>query len=304
MGNADINLTPTATLVDIGTIPGRSWGSVAESHAAVLMIHGLGGHSGWFEPLARRLKVRQIFALSYDQLGFGKRKEQVFSSSHEWLKDVKKVTAFLQDLVGDKPIFLIGNSMGGLIALKAVSELQSANIAGLTLLSPAFEGHPKTFPLSYKLDMLLKALFNPEGEFTLPYGVDVVAGQGAVKDWLENDPERRFQLTGRMILSLLALTQGLRFTQPNANCPVLMLSAGQDRLVDNRSNKSIFKKLISPSKKELIFSNAMHDLTLDPAVDDVANEIVNWIHQVNERRTKRAESKAADAKIISGSLHS
>jgi heterodisulfide reductase subunit A-like polyferredoxin len=83
-----------------------------------------------------------------------------------------------------------------------------------------------------------------------------------------------------------------------------MLSAGQDRLVDNRSNKSIFKKLISPSKKELIFSNAMHDLTLDPAVDDVANEIVNWIHQVNERRTKRAESKAADAKIISGSLHS
>jgi acylglycerol lipase len=287
MGNADINLTPTATLVDIGAITGRSWGLVSESYAGVLLVHGLGGHSGWFEPLARRLKVRQIFALAYDQVGFGRRKTEVFSSADQWLNDLAKVVAHLKGLLGDKPIFLVGNSMGGLIALKVMPLLSPTDIAGITLLSPAFEGHPKTFAWSYKLDMLFKSLFNPEKEYGLPYHIDSVTDQETVKVWLENDPDRRFLIPGRMILSLLGLTQGLRFSNLSTSCPVLMLTAGRDKLVDNKINQKVFARLISPEKKQRMFSSALHDLTLDPVIDEVADEIVSWIHQVNEKNEKK-----------------
>lgn len=287
MVNADINLTPTATLVDIGTITGRSWGLVSESYAGVLLVHGLGGHSGWFEPLARRLKVRQIFALAYDQVGFGKRKTEVFSSSEQWLSDLIKVVRHLKALLGDKPIFLVGNSMGGLIALKALPSLSPADIAGLTLLAPAFEGHPKTFPWHYKLNMLFKALLNPEQEYPLPYQIDAVTDQEAVKVWLKNEIDGDFHISGRMILSLLGLTQGLRFSNLNAGCPILMLTAGRDSLVDNRTNKYIYDRLLCPQKQQRLFGSAMHDLTLDPVIDQVADEIVSWIHQVNQKNEKK-----------------
>ena len=83
MSNTEINLTPTATLIDIDSsfmantpkppedkskdieepskIPCRTWGIASESDAGIVLVHGLGAHAGWFEALARRLKVRQIF---------------------------------------------------------------------------------------------------------------------------------------------------------------------------------------------------------------------------------------------------
>jgi alpha-beta hydrolase superfamily lysophospholipase len=181
MVNADINLTPTATLFEVdsgsvasrngaggsfGKITGRTWGSPSECQAAILLIHGLGAHSGWFEPLARRLKVRNLFVLAYDLVGFGKRIKQHYRSPEQWLTDLTAVYGYLKKLTGDKPIYLIGNSMGSIVALQACPLLKPS---GLALLSPGFEGHAQTFPLSFRLKTIVQALLNPDKEMQLPY---------------------------------------------------------------------------------------------------------------------------------------
>src|SRR3990167_7701064 len=82
--SSEINLTPTGTLFEIGPanepITGRTWGTCSECRALGLLVHGLGAHSGWFEAMGRRLKVRRIYAMAYDQIGFGKRQDQPFFS--------------------------------------------------------------------------------------------------------------------------------------------------------------------------------------------------------------------------------
>jgi len=65
-----------------------------ECVAGAILVHGLGAHSGWFEALGRRLRIRRIYSIAYDQVGFGKRKDEDFISYNQWLEDLE--TAFGQ----------------------------------------------------------------------------------------------------------------------------------------------------------------------------------------------------------------
>ena len=84
------------------------------------MIHGLGAHSGWFEALASRLTSKDIFVLSFDLTGFGKQKDTPFHSYKQWLVNTQTAFIYIQSIMADKPVFLLGNSMGALVALQAV----------------------------------------------------------------------------------------------------------------------------------------------------------------------------------------
>jgi alpha-beta hydrolase superfamily lysophospholipase len=238
------------------------------------LIHGLGAHSGWFEALARRLKVRHLFVLSYDQVGFGKRRAEKFSSGKQWLDDLNIAFKYLQREVGDRPIFLVGNSMGALVALSAAAQVTPA---GLIMMSPGFEGYPGTFTFKYRLKTLVSALLHPDKECDVAYGLDLVSEVESVRTWAENDPDRRFAVPGRMFLQLLSLTQSLRFKKVAVNCPVLMILAGRDRIVDNKVNNQVFKRLVCPAKQLKTFPESIHDLPMNPAVDEVAEEIGSWI---------------------------
>jgi acylglycerol lipase len=295
MTKADINLTPTAACFDIEPsesdlrtssgdpykLPARSWGNTIDCQAGILLVHGLGASSAWFEPLARRLKVRQMYVLSYDQVGFGKRREEKFSSSKEWFQDLQIAFEFLTKQLSDKPVFIVGNSMGGLIALASADRVKPT---GLAMLSPGFEGHPDTFTFGYRISTLVKALLNPEKDFDLPYGLESVTEVESVRNWLENDPEKRFSVPGKMLLELLFLTQGLHFKKLETHCPVLMMLAGRDRIVDNRVNKQFYKHIESPEKSEVCFENSIHDLTLNPIVDEVSERLYTWMQAQLPRR--------------------
>jgi alpha-beta hydrolase superfamily lysophospholipase len=276
MTNIEINLTPTATLLEIealNKIPCRSWGIASESNAAFLLIHGLGGHSGWFEALGRRLKVKHIFGLALDLNGFGKRKSNNGLKSEIWLKDIEIAFKYLSSVMGNKPIFLLGNSMGGLLALKACQRVKPS---GLVLLSPAFGGHPKIFPFSYQFRQLFKTMADPNRQVELPYCTDLITRQEQLINWLDNDDDRRRTVPGKVLIDLLFLTQSLRMQNVKLDCPLLLVTAGKDGIVDNKATDFIYKQIKSTNKKKIVMPNSSHDLTMDSAIDQVTNLLAEW----------------------------
>lgn len=279
----DINLTPTGSLIEIaGTsqaIPGRTWGTATECRAACLLVHGLGAHSGWYEALGRRLKVKRFFALSYDQVGFGRRRGEVLMLKQQWMDDIVSAYQYLRNVVGDKPIFIMGNSMGALLALRVVKELDPQ---GLVLFSPGFDGHPDTFRFSYRAKAIYKALFDPDSELSLPYTSQEITREQGVRNWIDNDPEGRFQLPARMLLELLKLTQEVKSGVKKVNCPVMMFTSGQEKIVNNTVNEAIFDKLQAPKKTKHCFNEAWHDLMFDPVLDELVDMLSNWMVEVNK----------------------
>jgi alpha-beta hydrolase superfamily lysophospholipase len=290
MATADINLTPTAACFEIEAtkadlnrahasykLQARSWGSPTDCQSAILLVHGLGAHSGWFEALARRLRVRKSFVLAYDQVGFGKRRQEHFYSSKQWLDDLTIAFKYLQGLAADKPVFIAGDSMGALLSLEGIDSLDPD---GLMLLSPGFDGHPLTFSWKYRIQTIVQAWLNKEREFELPYGLELISELDSVRAWLENDPERRFFVPGRMLMELLSITNGLKGKRIFIKCPTIMFLAGRDLIVDNKVNQQIYKRLVAPAKATKVFPEAIHDLTLNQVVEELADEMTNWMQTV------------------------
>src|SRR6185437_4970546 len=227
----EISLTPTSSQFEIplttgGAIPARSWGSPQDCKAVALLIHGLGAHSGWFEAFARQLKVRGIYAVSYDHSGFGKRHGHAFGGYTQWLDDLVRVFDYLKQQFPKKPIYVIGNSMGSLLALVAAQYMQPQ---GLVLLSPGFDGCPQTFTLGYRAITIVKAFLRPEMEVALPYDEALVTRDESARQFIRNDPEGHFRLPGKYLLELLKLSNAVKDTAQSLSMPVFMLTAGKDR---------------------------------------------------------------------------
>ncbi len=275
---AEINLTPTCSFFELekpnGPITGRTWGTPSESQAIVLLVHGLGAHSGWFEAIARRLKVRGFFAISYDQVGFGKRANQTFHGYEQWLDDLTSVYNHLKSQYKDKPIFIMGNSMGGVVAMAGGPKLHPQ---GLVLFSPGFDGFPETFKLGFRLKATATALLSPNSLVDLPYGSDLVARDESARAFMDADPDGRFKLPAKMLLELLKLTICTNKNAKSSPCPLLMLTSGHDRIVNNEASSKIFEQLEAPNKKRRHFKDAWHDLLFDPVIDEVADEVTNFV---------------------------
>jgi alpha-beta hydrolase superfamily lysophospholipase len=276
----EINLTPTASLFEIEKsgqkISARSWGTAADCTAVALLVHGLGAHAGWFEAFARQLKIRRLCAIAYDQLGFGARRQQRFTSFNQWIDDLIAVFDYLKANVPDRPIYIMGNSMGGLVAVAAAEHI---NPDGLVLFSPGFDGHKETFSTMYRLKSIMTALATPEKEIALPYDVELFARDRAVQEWVKADPERRFNVKGKMMLELLKLSMLVRRKRKQVSAPVLMIGAGYDKIVDSDAYNLYFNQLSAPDKKLRQFPDAWHDLMFDPQVDEVADEVVHWMSE-------------------------
>lgn len=280
--SAPLVLVPTAVPFELNrngvTITGRSWGTIAESNCAIVLIHGLGAHSGWFEAIARRLKVRGVYTVAYDQLGFGKRSNQKFCGIQQWLEDVHTVYNYVKEQMGNKPVFLAGNSMGAVIALAGVPGIKPA---GLVLFSPGFEGHKQAFTMAFRVKAIVQALLRPDTEIQVPYSIETVSRDQQVRDWINVDGEKRFNVPGRMLLELLKLTRRLPKGYKQIHVPLLMMTSGQDKVVDTNIAQLAFEAFGPSRKTYRHYDEAWHDLMFDPLLDRVVDDLVRWMTEIS-----------------------
>lgn len=277
---ADINLTPTCSYFQIGSgqmaLPARSWGNPAECKCAALLVHGLGAHSGWFEAFGRQLKVRRVYAVAFDLAGFGKRRDEKVDDASIWVDEIIFAYDYLRRQMRDKPLYVIGNSVGALLAIAACEFIKPD---GLILLSPGFQGFPQTFTRAYQLTAIIKAYLAPDMEVALPYTPDMVSRDPSSVRFMSEDVMRRFNVPGKMLLELLHLSQRTMKWLKRLEyfpAPVLMLTAGQEQIVDNSASDKIFRRINASYKQAHRFEYAWHDLMFDPVVDEVADWIIRW----------------------------
>jgi alpha-beta hydrolase superfamily lysophospholipase len=94
----------------------RRWKPTNEARAAMLLVHGIGEHSGRYEHVGQAFAEAGIDVLAFDQRGFGEtggRRAYIASFSH-FLDDIKVLLDERRSL--DVPVVLMGHSLGGLIA--------------------------------------------------------------------------------------------------------------------------------------------------------------------------------------------
>lgn len=211
----------------------RAW-EVVSPRAAVLVVHGLGEHSGRYAELASHLSRERISVFVPDLRGHGLSggSRGHVESFEDYLDDVDLVLAAAAARAGGAPLFLLGHSLGGLIALRHAQHRPDAPIRGLALSSPLLRPAAPPPPWLHRLLGVLAATFS-----AMPLGNRIDAGDlshdAEIVAAYREDPLVHDIITPRLYREMsramsAALTETELLRVPDA----LVLVSGADRVVD------------------------------------------------------------------------
>jgi alpha-beta hydrolase superfamily lysophospholipase len=116
----------------------HAW-TAAEPRAALLVAHGLGEHAGRYATLAADLVARGVSVYAPDHRGHG-RSPGTRGHAGRFAELVDDFEAFrlhvAAGLPAGLPVFLLGHSLGGLVAIRHLEEHPEAPYAGAVLSAP------------------------------------------------------------------------------------------------------------------------------------------------------------------------
>ena len=126
-----------------GSLAATRWG--AGDPVVVLLHAGIADRRAWHD-VAPRLAGT---VAAYDRRGYG----ETPPPGAEPFTDLGDLGAVLDAVADGRPAWLVGNSMGGALALDAALE-QPERVAGLALIAPAVSGAPEPDEALFDADLL------------------------------------------------------------------------------------------------------------------------------------------------------
>lgn len=133
-------------------LPFLEWGPQHNPQAFVLALHGFGDYSNAFQSAAGQFAEQGIATYAYDQRGFGGSPGRGFWHGRERLvKDAADAVGALAERNPGVPIYVLGHSMGGAIAMSAAALHPDLPVAGLILVAPAVWSREFMPPLQTEL---------------------------------------------------------------------------------------------------------------------------------------------------------
>ena len=255
----------------------------AGATAGVLFVHGLGEHAGRYGQLAAWFNARGYAVRSYDQRGHGRTpgRRGALPRPLALLEDLAQVHARFADALGAPPL-LLGHSMGGLVALRAVLDGWVSPRA-LVLSSPAL----RTWAAAWEQALasrLARVLPNLPLRSGLPF--DALSHDAAVVAAYRHDPLRSGWITPR--LARFIFESGPRCIAAARSLPVptLLLVAGADRLVDARGSRAFAAAAQASGRLTVHVHEALcHELfnEAEPARGRVLAQLAHWLELLRPR---------------------
>jgi alpha-beta hydrolase superfamily lysophospholipase len=231
------------------TLVGRHWAlpDGVTRRGAVLILHGLGEHSGRYDHVADTLLAVGLDVRSYDERGFGLSDGP--RGRLPWpdamLDDAQLMFArYEADLaaLGDtRPPILLGHSMGGAVAARATTA-RSIRPRALVLSSPAFvpilraaERGSLEFLSGVAPNLPLRHHISPT---QLTHDPAVLAD-------IARDPLMHNQISPRLVSAIFSAGQGALATAPDLRVPTLLQVAGRDSVVRSDASGAFAGKVPS-----------------------------------------------------------
>lgn len=205
---------------------------------AVLIIHGFAGGTYDEEKLANFLERHaKLDVYSFTLPGHEKRTFKTVKYQ-EWIKESEDMLNRLINY-GYKDIYLIGHSMGGVIATYLASKYK--RVKKLVLAAPAFN-YLVANDESNAIEKMKK-------------------GMDAIKNNDKDEILTRFlKLPLTSINEFVKLVKKYKKSYLEVKIPVLIVQGDMDTLVPLESSLNIYEELLGKKKKIVILKNITHDI--------------------------------------------
>jgi acylglycerol lipase len=126
-------------LGDGAVLPLAQWlPSTASPRAAIVALHGLNDYRASWTEVGPLLSARGFAVYAYDQRGFGATEQRgIWPGGDVLAGDARQVAALVRARHPDVPLYLLGESMGAAVLLRALAQEPRGWLDGAVLLAPA-----------------------------------------------------------------------------------------------------------------------------------------------------------------------
>ncbi len=253
----------------------------AESERARMVLsHGVGEHSGRYGNVIERVLPKGFSVWAPDHRGHGQSggKRGHVLNFVQYLTDLRlTVELAKKDMPGEMPCFLLGHSMGGLIALDFAQHYPEL-IDGVVASSPCL-GMVIEIPAVKKVLGSFMSYVWPG--MTMGSGLDAtkISRDENVVSVYKNDPLVHDRVSARFFTELLAAMESVNQQASALNVPVLMQVAGEDYLVNADSSKHFFEKLTLQDKTLHVYDDMYHEIYNAPQdqKERVLDDLETWL---------------------------
>ncbi len=274
------------TTQDGASLPLRQWlPKSSEPKAVLIALHGFNDYSNFFEQPGKYFSEHGLACYAYDQRGFG------FSPNRGRWAGISFYTNDLVALVNllklrhpQKPIYLLGESMGGAVVIAALAQSIKLNIDGVILAAPALWAR-ETMPW-YQTSLLWTLAH------TMPWlalsgdGVKVQASDNIeMLRELGRDPLIIKKTRVEAIYGLTDLMDVAYSSAKALQTKTLILYGEKDEIIPKQPTYDFLRRFLnSPgeAKAVAIYSQGYHMLLRDLQASVVWNDILSWTHSMNK----------------------
>jgi alpha-beta hydrolase superfamily lysophospholipase len=257
---------------------------VPNPRGTVVVVHGLGEHSGRYGHVVAELQAARFSVITYDHRGHGRSPgaRGAIPKKTTLLEDLAEIL----DLVPNGPRVLLGHSMGGTVAARFVAEgLEEVpapwhrRVDALILSSPALRN---TLSRGDRIKLTLARTLAPN--VALPNALDVekISHDPAVVHAYKTDPLIHDRVSARLADFVLQSGTFVRERASRWRVPTLLLFAGDDALVDARGSRGFAVDSPGEVVRAQEFPDLYHELfnETEPARSAVFALMREWLATV------------------------
>jgi acylglycerol lipase len=259
------------------TIYYQAWLPEGGAKAALLIVHGLGEHCGRYRNVVDRLVPLGYAVYGFDHLGHGK-SEGMREGVERFADYTDTLWAYHQMVKGwqtRKPVFLLGHSMGGLIASCFLLEHQ-ADFRGAVLSAPLVKASGNISQATILMGRILSALAPKMGLLALDAEA-ISRDPEVVKAYVSDPLVFHGKTPARLAAELLRAMQRVTAEAGRITLPFIVVQGSADKLVDPGGAQMLHDRARSGDKTIRFYEGLYHEVFNEPERGRVLKDVETWL---------------------------
>lgn len=255
----------------------QAWLPEKDVQAAILIVHGLGEHSGRYDNVVNHFVPLGYAIYGFDLIGHGKSEGE-----REYIERFEDYTEILNEYIGmvkswqeEKQLFLLGHSIGGTIVIYYLLD-HPQDFPGVVISAPTILIPKGTTQMTIATAKVLSKITPKLGMMQLdPSGVS--SDPKVVSDYVNDPLVYHGKTPVRFMAETLRAILRINDEIENLTQPLMVLSGSEDVLADPNGSRLLFEKVSSTEKKLKVYKGFHHEVLNEPEQASVLADMEVWL---------------------------